>query len=140
MNKSWIVHLMNVFVGSQVIATETAIDVIVNGAHHLAMRKDGSGHFYDASEELGLPGLFSLAPIPKEARIYKLKRDGTIGLDELAEERKAIRDVFRCKKHGHVLSCDELEKQGFKFEKANHVWGKCTLVPETKKPETPEEL
>lgn len=133
--KSWVVHLMNVFIGAQVIATETAIDVIVNGAQHLAMRKGGDGHWYDASAELGLPGRFSLAPIPKEARVYKLLPDGSIGLDEHAAERKKLRDAFRCKKSGHVLSCEELEAQGFVFDKSTQgratIWGKCSSVPKS---------
>lgn len=128
---SILVHLKNCFPTAVIIATQLAIDVMVEGVHYLGLRV-ADGVFIDKSEELGLPGRFSLAPIPKEARVHKLKKDGTIGLDEDHKSRMKARAAFMDQDGIRVLSCAELEAKGFRFEKsktsAGEVYGACTHI------------
>ena len=88
MYKSAIVHLKNKYPGGHVEATENSIDAYDSaGAYVVAIRKNGADQFVDVSKEVGARDTFCLAPIPKEARVHKLHRDGTLGLDEKHEER-----------------------------------------------------
>jgi hypothetical protein len=87
--KSWVVHYRNKFPGSKVQSTEDSLDVFsLDGEHLVAVRKDGGGQWRDVSEEMGCLYRHDLAPIHKDARVHKLQKDGKIGLDELAQERK----------------------------------------------------
>lgn len=126
---SILVHMKNCFPSALIIATANAIDVMIEGVHYLGLRV-ADGVFIDKSEELGLPGRYSLAPIPKEARVYKLKKDGTVGLDEESKARMKSRADFMDKDGIRVLSCAELEAMGYRFEKsktsAGEVYGACT--------------
>ena len=122
MNKAWVVHLKNKFPDKKVSADENSVDVYdADGSHYLAVRKDGGGSWRDVSEELGLPGRFDLAPIPKEARVHKLHKDGKIGLDERHEERLAKRDQFKCKESGKIKSIDELQAEGMRFDREGYL-------------------
>ena len=118
MNKSVIVHLKNKYPDGKVFSSETTIDVYnASGEHVIAIRKDGNNDWHCKSEEMGLSGRFCLAPIPKDARVHKLHKDGKIGLDDLAEERKEKRKAFQCKDSGKIKSMDELQKGGeFRFD------------------------
>ena len=87
--KSWAVHYKNKYPGSQVLHTEDSLDVFKNGEHLVAVRKI-QGSWMDKSEELGCKFKHDLAPIAKDARIHKLDKDGKIGLDDQAEDRKKV--------------------------------------------------
>jgi hypothetical protein len=109
---SWLVHYKNKFPGGMVQASESSIDVYdQNGNHQVALRKSGSGAMICQSEQLGCEGRHDLAPIPKDARLWKIK-DGKIAKDELFEERKAKLSQFLDEK-GRVKSCAELGLAAF---------------------------
>lgn len=141
--KAWVVHLMNCFPNAIVIDSENSIDVHSSNGHQIALRK-GDGHWIDESEKRGLPGRFSLSPIPKEARVHKLNADGTIGLDDEAKSRMKSREQFLCSKGVRVLSIEELIAKGYDFEKSTNgravTYGKCVKRPESKREsEVPQE-
>jgi hypothetical protein len=104
--KAWHVHYLNKYPGGQVCSGEDYVDVYdADGAHRLAVRKNGAGQWSDVSEEMGLPDRHDLSPIPKDARVHKLQKDGKIGLDEKHEERRAARE--KLVKNGKVASIEE---------------------------------
>jgi len=104
--KSWVVHYKNKYPGGQVQASESALDVYdANGDHCVALRKDGSGQFVDKSEEYGAKHAHDLAPIPKDARVFKMV-DGKIVPDEKAAERKELAKAYVS--DGKVQSCKEI--------------------------------
>lgn len=123
MNKSILVHLKNKYPDAHISASESAIDVHGgNGEHLVALRKNGgSGNLECASESMGLSGRFCLAPIPKDARVHKLQKDGKIALDEAHEERKKLRESFQCDKSGKIKSIEELTIEGWKFDSNGRV-------------------
>lgn len=109
MSKSIVVHLKNKYPDCQVYASESSISVVRENEEILLLKKDAHGSFVDVSEEYGYSERFDLAPIPKEARLHKLSKDGKICKDELCEERKPIAEaIFR--KYGKIPSVDELAK------------------------------
>lgn len=111
MNKSFIAHYRNKYPGGQVQATENALDVF-NAAGELAvaLRKDGANQFTDASKEMGALHAHCLAPIPKDARVFKVcPNSGALIRDEEADKRAPIAAQY-AKEYGFVPSCAELEK------------------------------
>lgn len=115
MNKSVFVHLKNKYPDGRVIASGNSIDVFAaDGEHIISIQKDGNGDWHDKSAELGLSQRLCMAPIPKDARVHKLNRDGSIGLDEKAEERKQARSKFQCQKSGKIKSIAEIDAEGSK--------------------------
>jgi hypothetical protein len=118
--KSLIVHLKNKYPGAQIQSTETSIDVFQNGEHVVALRKNGgSGALVDASKDVGARDEFSLAPIPKNTRVWKLNKDNSIGLDEKAEERKEISKMVA--QDGKILSIDEYKKAGAEVDASGNL-------------------
>lgn len=114
--QSWIVHYKNKFPGCLVQASGDSFDVYSGDVHLLSVSKNGAGQWADQSEILGLPERHDLSPIPKDARVYKVK-DGKISLDEKSEERKELSKKFQ-DKAGKVYSCEELSKAGlYVFDK-----------------------
>lgn len=115
--KSLYLHYKNKYPGGSVRSSEASLDVYsASGEHVIAMRRDGSGALVDQSEALGLRDRHDLAPIPKDARVFKLV-DGKIGKSEEAAEREKAREAFLCpEKKDVVLSCADLAKHGFKFD------------------------
>ena len=115
--KSLYLHYKNKYPGGQVRTSEQALDVYsASGEHVVALRRDGAGSLVDQSEALGLRDRHDLAPIPKDARVFKLV-EGKIGKSEEAAEREKLRDGFLCpEKKDVVLSCKDLEKHGHKFD------------------------
>lgn len=115
--KSLVLHYKNKYPNGRVSFTDSSLDVYSeSGEHVVAMRKNGAGQMICVSEEYGLRDRHDLAPIPKDSRVHKLV-DGKIAHDEMAEERKKLRDQFICQKRGDVvLSCADLSKQGMSFD------------------------
>lgn len=104
--KHLLVHYRNKYPGGHVDLRDDSLDVYDSEDEHcVALRKDGSGSLKDASKELGCRHQHDLSPIPKDARLYKMK-DGVLSKDELYEERKKGLDQFM--KDGKVLSCEEM--------------------------------
>lgn len=113
MYKSLVAHLKNKFPTGKVFAGEDFVDVYSEaGDHIIAVRKDGAGSWRDLSKELGLTHELCMAPIPKDARVWKLKKDGTLGLDELAEERREKGKEFLCKEKKMVKSIAQIQAEG----------------------------
>lgn len=105
--KSYYVHCKNKFPTSEVSYSENRLEVYKDGQLHICLEKNGHGQILDVSKELGLDGEFDLSPIPRDARIYKITKDGKVALDELHEERKAW--VAENVKDGVVKSIVELD-------------------------------
>lgn len=104
--KSLILHYMNKYPGGRVHAVEGAIDVFDrSGRHCVALRSQGSGQLVCASAEMGCAHAHDLAPIPKDARLFKWQ-DGKISKDELHDARREKLGAFV--KDGRVQSCHEL--------------------------------
>lgn len=112
--KSYALHYKNKYPGSVVEYSDDRLDVYRGEDHLIALRKNGAGQWFDKSEEMGCSERHDLSPIPKDARVYK-EVNGSIALDEKAEERKKLRSKF-IKKGGKVLSCEELKSFGFDFD------------------------
>lgn len=111
---NWVVHYKNKYPSGRVVASENALDVWnADGDHAVALRKDGAGQWVCQSEEFGCVDCHDLAPIPKDARVFKVNA-GKIGRDEKHEERSKAKDQFMDDK-GRVKSCDELKGQ-FEFD------------------------
>lgn len=118
MNRSHYVHLKNKYPNGNVIPSSDGIDVFdkETGEHLLALRRDGSGSDVDVSADLDLPHRFCLAPIPKDARVHKMNRDNSIGLDDKSDERLEKRAQFICPVNGYVKSTADLKKDGWEFD------------------------
>lgn len=107
--KSLYVHYMNKYPGGRVAMSESSLDVYcAEGKHRVALRKNGAGQWLCNSEEFGCEDSHDLAPIPKDARVHKLFKDGKIGKDELHAERAPKAKALA--KNGRVLSEDEAGK------------------------------
>lgn len=116
--KSLTIHYMNKYPKGRVVSSDSSLDVYdVDGNHCVALRKNGAGMMSDVSEEMGCMHKHCLSPIPKESRLWKLK-DGKISQDEKAEERAKGMEAW-LSEDGHVLSCEELSKDGkMKFDES----------------------
>lgn len=114
--KSLVAHYKNKYPGSHVQVSESALDVYSqDGEHLIALRKNGAGQWNCESEAYGCPERHDLAPIPKDARLYKIV-EGKLALDDQHAERREKRQAFL--KDGKILSIDELKKLGHKFDEA----------------------
>lgn len=110
---SYYLHYKNKYPGGRVSLSESALDVYdAEGEHCVALRKDGGGSFIDRSAAMGCKHEHDLAPIPKDARLFKLK-DGKVSKDELYDERS--KGLERFLQDGKILSCDDL-KEKFQFD------------------------
>lgn len=121
--KSWHVHYMNKYPGGHVESSDSSLRVYdADGKLKVSLVKNGAGQWVCNSEELGLEDKHDLAPIPKDARLYKLcKETGKIIKDDLHDERKAGLTKFS-KGAGKVLSCAEYQAAGdFKFDEKQRI-------------------
>lgn len=117
--KSWVIHYKNKYPGGRVISGENSLDVYnASGEHCVSLQKGGDGGFHCVSADMGCIDRHDLSPIPKDSRVFKLK-DGKIGFDEESESRKDLSKKFA--KNGKIQSCEELSKQGFKFDEKQKV-------------------
>lgn len=120
--KSLHVHYLNVYPNAIVHSTEDSLDVHTSLGHAVALRKNGAGQVVDMSKQLGCYSEHDLAPIPKDARVYKLYKDGSIGKSEEAQERAKLSEKFLCSKTKKVLSCEKLSDEGrFQFDEKGQV-------------------
>lgn len=112
MNLSVVLHLKNKYPTGKIFSSESGIDVYVDQAHKVAIRKNGAGQWVDQSEVLGAEDKFCLAPIPKDSRLFKMI-DGKVSKVEEYDERVVLKDEFV--EGSKVLSCKELEGKGYEF-------------------------
>lgn len=111
--KSLLVHYKNKYPKGQVYASENELDVYnAAGEHVVAIRKNGAGQVVDVSKELGLRDEHDLAPIPKDARCFKVK-GGCVAKDEEHDAREKAREEFM--DGDKVLSCEDLKAKGYAF-------------------------
>ncbi len=112
--KSLLIHYKNKYPACQIRETDSSFDVYdVDGGHRVALRKTGAGQLVCQSEALGCIDRHDLSPIPKDARLWKMK-DGCVAKDEKHDERLPKMKEFL--KDGKVLSCEELMASGYKFD------------------------
>lgn len=78
--------------------------------------KDGAGNLKCRAKEFGLKLAHTLSPLPKDGRLYKWSKEGHAIEDEKYSERLELRKKF-LNADGLLLSCEELEKKGLKFDK-----------------------
>lgn len=118
--KSLEVHYKNKYPGGDVEMSDDRLDVYDSeGVRRLALRKNGGGAMVDVSEELGLPDRHDLSPLPKQARLFKV-RDGKIVKDELYSQR--LEELEKFCDGNRVMSCEEIQKQGkLRFDKDQNV-------------------
>lgn len=112
--KSWLVHYTNKYPGGRVEAMQR--DMIVYcaaGKKRVQLWKNGADMWVDVSADHLCVDSHDLAPLPKEARAFKLYADGRVGPAEEHDDRvKVAQELAR---HpiggpGKVPSLDELTK------------------------------
>lgn len=119
MNLGYYVHLKNKYPDCDVQAKGEDLDVYSkDGAHLVALRKNGAGQLLDHSEILGCDDVFDLSPIPRTARLFKVK-DGKVVKDEDYESRMKTKKEFMSGLK--VMSCEEMKKLGFEFDSKGDV-------------------
>lgn len=118
--KTQAVHYKNKYPNGRVEFSEDKLDAYDDeGAHVVALRKGGNGLIVDMSQELGALDQHDLSPIPKNARVHKLHKNGNIGLAEEASERVIVSKQIVT--GGKILSIEEYQKKGFKVDKDGNV-------------------
>lgn len=106
--KPWLVHYRNKYPDGAVLETKESIDVFCkSGLHRVALRKTHAG-WQCASKEMGCVDVHNLAPIPKDARVWKLYKNGDIALSEEGEHRKKISKEISDEHKGKIPSIQEL--------------------------------
>lgn len=129
MNLAAIVHSKNKYPGGRVQAGEDYVDVYdKKGVYAVALRKNGFGQWADQGELLGARDKWCNAPIPKEARVWKLygREDAKprIALSEEHVERAAIAEEIAEAHGGRIPSVQELlGEKDFRKVHMEHVNG-----------------
>jgi hypothetical protein len=108
--KSLVVHLRNSYPEAQVHAREHEIDVFSSEGELLCAVRNGAC----AQKELGARDAFSLSPIIKQARVWKIDKSNQIAKDEEAAKRKEACKKFL--KAGKAPSIEEHAAAGGQFE------------------------
>lgn len=128
MSHPYHVHLKNKYPEGHVESSDDRIDAYDSkGVHRVALRKNGAGQMVDKSREMGLDDEFCLAPIPKEARRWKLYKDGSCRLsEEHAERRDAAMKL--ADSDGRVPSIKEMEDDELQAKIAKHAEPKKELA------------
>ncbi len=121
MHLSAYAHLKNKYPGAHIQCSESAIDVHDAEGHRVALRKNGAGQWVDVGEQLGCVDKFCLAPIPKNARAFKLYAGGKVAESEEHEERSEVAAKLADAHGGRVPSLAELAKAGAKIDQAGNV-------------------
>ena len=93
MSKAYYVHYKNKYPHAQVNISESSLTVTQLGEELIRMQKDANGSLKCVSKEFGCKFEHDLSPIAKECRHRKLNADGSIGMDDKFEERKAACDA-----------------------------------------------
>ena len=113
--KAYAVHYRNKFPGGKVDFTEDKLDAYDSeGNHRVALRVAGNGQIVDVGSEVGASDQHCLSPIPKNARVYKLEKNGCIGMDEKASERKEVAKKLLV--GGKILSIEQYREMGVDFD------------------------
>lgn len=126
--KSYTLHYRNKYPKGHVQSTENAVDVYDHeGNHCVALRKNGAGQWADESAAQGCLDQHDLAPIPKDARLYKedIKEGaatGRIVKDDKYDERAPKVEKFLDESNRFVMSCEDLKKKGFEFDEKQRVY------------------
>lgn len=114
--KSLAVHYKNKYPNGKIFESETSLDVYnASGDHCVSMEKNGAGQWVDRSEAKGCLHKHDLAPIPKDARLYKVV-GGSVVKDEKYAERSKKYSEFLDVSSDKIMSCEELETEGFEFD------------------------
>lgn len=120
--KSMHVHYLNKYPDGSVECSDDRLDVYDSkGRHCVALRRDGAGGLQDKSGEFGLPHVHDMSPIPKDARLFKM-RDGKLAKDEKFEQRSKV--VLDFVEDGRVLSCEQLADKGMRFDRDHSLMSK----------------
>lgn len=91
MNKGKLVALMNRYPEGKVSSSGDHVQVhAADGTLLASMAKNGNGDWVDHQDETGARDAVDFAPIPKEARAFKLYKDGRIGPSEEYDARRAF--------------------------------------------------
>lgn len=95
MKKALLVHLYNKYPGHIVQDNGSNISVHAeaeNAPMKLVMQVKlvASGAYECAQKESGAKEALDMSPIVRDARVFKLMKDGSIGRDELADEREKL--------------------------------------------------
>lgn len=119
MNLGYYVHLKNKYPECDVQAKGEDLDVYSkDGEHLVALRKNGAGQLLDQSALLGCSHVFDLSPVPRAARLFKIK-DGKVAKDEDYESRMKAKDEFLADMK--ILSCEEAKALGYEFDSKGDV-------------------
>jgi hypothetical protein len=124
MNKSWVAHYKNKYPGGRVDSGADNIRVYdAKGGLRVVLVKDGCGQWVDVSKEHGASDEHCLAPIPKDARAFKIcPQKGHLIKSEEHDERIEIAFGLADDNEGRVPSCIELEKKdGVKFDEKQRI-------------------
>lgn len=118
--KSYVAHYRNKYPGGRVDFSENHLDAYdKDGTLRVALRIGGGGVLLDKGDELGASDKHDLAPIPKNARVHKLTKDGKITLDEKAAERKQA--VEKLVSGGKIHSIAEYKEAGAEVDAEGNV-------------------
>lgn len=120
MLRSLFVHYRNKYPKARVMHSDQGLDVISSDNELLlALRKNGAGQVIDAQALMGARDAHDLSPLPKDARAYKLFKDGHIGQAEEYSSRVAFAAEIAVK--DRVPSCEELSAAGWEFDDKQRV-------------------
>lgn len=109
MSKSKLVHLKNKYPHCYVGLTGNCLEVIGEDNELIvSLEKSAHGEFQDRQHEVGARDAYCQAPIPREARCWKLDKDGKVKKDQKHDERKAGAAQLIAE-HGKIPSIKELE-------------------------------
>lgn len=112
--KSWLIHYTNKYPGGRVDVLQRDIVVFcAQGKKRVQLWKNGVDMWVDVSADHLCLDRHDLAPLPKEARAFKLYGDGSVGKAEEYEERIKVCQALASHPiggPGKVPSVDELSK------------------------------
>lgn len=112
MEKAKLVHLRNKYPEHKIVAHPSSIQVYDKDDNLIvALEKNAHGHFECQKDQYGARDRFCHAPIPKDARVHKLWKDGSVGLAEEHEERKELAKQYICPKRKCVKSLEDIENE-----------------------------
>lgn len=109
---SWKIHYKNKYPGGRVVSSGNSMQVYdASGELRVALEKNGAGGWSDVSKENGALDSHCLAPIPKDARIFKkCPKSGALIKDEEHESRSAFAKKIAAECGGMIPSCADLQK------------------------------
>lgn len=109
--KAYAPHYLNKYPGGRVEYSEDKLEAFdAQNQRRVSLRLDGNGRIVDVGSETGASDKHDLAPIPKNARLFKLYADGRIAKSEEFSER--LESSLELKKAGKILSIDEYKADG----------------------------